>query len=170
MTRCMALATNGTCLFLTDDSGVGGSHIKPTTDKLEVEKLNDAMVRIITQYTCMPDCDNRQWANKSLEKSVMDQFVPNPYDDGEYGKAGKTVVADLVKIYPNPCRDILLVKLKKEVEDMYFVDMTGKMLNCVPLKKKDDIEINVSNMATGVYFLKIYYKGQWFSEKLIVTS
>ena len=34
--RSMALATNGTEVFLTDDSGVGNAHIKPTTDKFDV--------------------------------------------------------------------------------------------------------------------------------------
>jgi len=39
--RALALATNGTYTFLTDHSGIGGSHIKPTTDEYKVEKLND---------------------------------------------------------------------------------------------------------------------------------
>jgi hypothetical protein len=30
--RCLALATNGTYVFLTDRSGIGNSHIKPSTD------------------------------------------------------------------------------------------------------------------------------------------
>ena len=41
--RSIALATNGTYVFLTDDSGIGNPHIKPTTDDWEVEKLNDLM-------------------------------------------------------------------------------------------------------------------------------
>lgn len=48
--RSMALTTNGTYVFLTDDSGIGGSHIEPTIGSYEVEKLNDMMVRIVGEY------------------------------------------------------------------------------------------------------------------------
>jgi hypothetical protein len=55
--RTLALTTNGTYVFLTDDSGVGGSHIKPTTDSYDVEKLNDLLVRLAIQYTEVPKCE-----------------------------------------------------------------------------------------------------------------
>ena len=48
--RSMALATGGTYTFLTDDSGIGESHLAPTIGSYEVEKLNDMLVRIITDY------------------------------------------------------------------------------------------------------------------------
>ena len=48
--RFMALATNGTYTFLTNDSGIGNSHITPTVGKYTVEYLNDLMVRLITKY------------------------------------------------------------------------------------------------------------------------
>ena len=55
--RSIALATNGTYAFLTDDSGIGGGHLKPSTDSYEVETLNDLLVRVIKSYTYMPDCE-----------------------------------------------------------------------------------------------------------------
>lgn len=48
--RAAGIATGGTYTFLTDDSGVGGSHIEPTIGDYEVEKLNDLLVRVITEY------------------------------------------------------------------------------------------------------------------------
>lgn len=48
--RTMAFTTGGTYTFLTDDSGIGGSHIEPTIGDYQVEKLNDMMVRIINEY------------------------------------------------------------------------------------------------------------------------
>src|SRR5690606_18417442 len=38
--RALALGTNGTYAFLTDHSGIGNPHIKPTTDSYDVETLN----------------------------------------------------------------------------------------------------------------------------------
>lgn len=48
--RTMAIQTNGTYTFLTNDSGVGGDHIKPTVGAFNVEKLGDMMVRIVGEY------------------------------------------------------------------------------------------------------------------------
>ena len=45
--RCFAAATQGTYVFLTDHSGVGNSHIKPTIGQFRVEKLNDLLTRLI---------------------------------------------------------------------------------------------------------------------------
>ena len=47
--RFFSVSTNGTYVFLTDDSGIGNHHIKPTTDKYKVEKLNDLIVRLIEE-------------------------------------------------------------------------------------------------------------------------
>ena len=43
-------ATGGTYVFLTDDSGIGNSHIKATVGDHKVEKLADLMVRLIKKY------------------------------------------------------------------------------------------------------------------------
>jgi hypothetical protein len=47
--RSLAIATNGTYTFLTDDSGIGGGHLKPTIGKFDVELLNALMVRVISE-------------------------------------------------------------------------------------------------------------------------
>ncbi len=49
--RFFSVTTNSTYTFLTDDSGIGESHLKPTTGKYEVEFLNDLMIRLILKYT-----------------------------------------------------------------------------------------------------------------------
>ena len=48
--RFAATATGGTYAFLTDHSGIGNSHIKPTIGKHKVRKLNDLLVGIIGTY------------------------------------------------------------------------------------------------------------------------
>jgi len=125
--RTFALATNGTYLFLTDDSGVGNAHIKPTTDKYDVEKLNEAIVRIIRQYTKMPDCTNPQWAEQNQAEEPSDKFVPNPYDEEIVIQKDTTppielITSDIIKVYPNPCVDILSVEIKQnDVKDIFIL-------------------------------------------------
>jgi hypothetical protein len=168
--RTLALATNGTYLFLTDDSGVGKAHIKPTTDKYEVEKLNDAIVRVVKQYTQMPDCSNKNWVQQNTPPSETDKFVPNPYDENPEKDLSKVSIDDLLKIYPNPCEDVLKIEVKeKDVRDVYFVDMTGKtLLGFKSPAKKEIVDVNVQNLSTGIYFVKVNYKGKWFAQKIIV--
>lgn len=48
--RTMSFTTGGTYTFLTDDSGVGESHLKPTIGAFNVEKLSDMMIRIVNSY------------------------------------------------------------------------------------------------------------------------
>jgi len=48
--RFMAAATGGTYLFLTDDSGIGNSHLEPAVGEYEVKLLNDLLVEVINRY------------------------------------------------------------------------------------------------------------------------
>ena len=48
--RSWAIMTGGTYTFLTNHSGIGNSHLEPTIGAYEVEKLNDLLVRVISEY------------------------------------------------------------------------------------------------------------------------
>lgn len=74
--RAIALATNGTSFFLTDDSGIGHTHLKPTTDSLKVEHLNDMLVRTIVEFSAMPSCE----PDDTGDVEINEQFIPNPFD------------------------------------------------------------------------------------------
>ncbi|MFK8164553.1 MAG: VWA domain-containing protein [Lewinella sp.] len=49
--RQTAIATNGTYVFITNDSGIGNDHIEATVGDYEVEYLNDLLVRLVGEYT-----------------------------------------------------------------------------------------------------------------------
>lgn len=46
--RISAFLTMGQYLFLTDHSGIGNAHAKPTTSNYTVERLDQLMVRMVT--------------------------------------------------------------------------------------------------------------------------
>jgi hypothetical protein len=48
--RLFAIYSGGTYTFLTDDSGIGNSHMKPTIGRHDVEYLDDLMVRLIGRW------------------------------------------------------------------------------------------------------------------------
>jgi len=48
--RYMAMATDGTYIFITDDSGIGDSHLEPTVGEYEVRLLRDLIAEIMVRY------------------------------------------------------------------------------------------------------------------------
>lgn len=48
--RGAAIATGGTYIFITGDSGIGDFHMEPTVGEYEVEKLNELLIKVIGRY------------------------------------------------------------------------------------------------------------------------
>lgn len=153
--RSLALLTNGTYLFLTDDSGIGGSHIKPTTDSYDVEMMNEMIVRIINQFIDTPNCEE---SDDLYAKAIDD----NIFNDKEV--KGKDI-ADYIKVYPNPTDGPLTLELEEDLDNLFVVDMNGKILFRVD-PKKGTLQINMSDFPSGVYFLKFSHEGAWGSTQI----
>ena len=49
--RVFAMLTNGTYVFITNDSGIGNDHIEASVGNYQVEFLNDLVVRLIKKYS-----------------------------------------------------------------------------------------------------------------------
>jgi len=49
--RIFSISTNGTYVFITNDSGIGNHHIEPSIGEYDVELLNELMVRVIKKYS-----------------------------------------------------------------------------------------------------------------------
>lgn len=47
LSRMIDIATGGTYVFLTDDSGIGNSHLEPTVGDFNVELLNNLLTRLV---------------------------------------------------------------------------------------------------------------------------
>ncbi len=153
--RSLALLTNGTYLFLTDDSGIGGSHIKPTTDNYDVEMMNEMIVRIINQFIDTPICGE----NDDLYAKDIDD---NIYNDKELKD---TDISDYIKIFPNPTDGPLTLELEEKFDQIFVVDMNGKILFQLE-PNGTRLQINIAEYPTGAYFLKYSYKGAWGSSQI----
>ena len=91
--RTMAMTTGGTYTFLTDHSGVGGSHLEPTIGDYDVEMLNDMLVRIIGDYMqtisqvpAPAEKPNRNNPNEKPEEKLPETLcirTNNYYDDSD---------------------------------------------------------------------------------------
>ncbi len=146
--RAIALATNGTSFFLTDDSGIGHKHLKPTTDSLKVEHLNDMLVRTIVEFSSMPVCNDAMSASSSLNDEMMDeQFIPNPFSTSD--------------LEANP-------SIPHGEGIHYIVDISGKLISIYE-GEITDLQSAITNLhlPIGVYFIKTYIDGQWYTQKLL---
>ena len=156
--RTFALLTNGTYVFLTDDSGIGNAHIKPSTDEYEVELLNDLILRLLYQYTYLPDyvyeTDSFEWEeNVSFLKSEnREEIAENPIE---------------FKIFPVPCHDKLNIKSKKNIKELYINDISGKILERhVKIKKESSFDL--SQYPNGTYFINtVFENGDKHQEKFL---
>jgi hypothetical protein len=167
--RSIALATNGTYAFLTDHSGIGNTHIKPSTDDYEVEMLNNLLVRVIKSFTYMPDC---QQVVPELDLPYSDSnVVYNPPKDTT---AKDSSVQDPINItwkyYPNPTRGIVNIKADVAIPELYVTDLSGKVLQIVKdIKSEVPVRVDLSGYASGIYLIRYPIGKQWVSGKVVLV-
>ncbi|WP_160140193.1 TonB-dependent receptor plug domain-containing protein [Chryseobacterium sp. c4a] len=150
--RTFALLTNGTYTFLTNDSGIGNNHIKPTIDSYEVEKLNGLLLRLILQRATLPECTkgiSNENINKKMEKEI-DQQVNI-----------KTV------IFPNPTKGMIKIRTVHKIEELYIYDLAGKII-----MRKENLEegkntIDMTSYPQGIYLVRIQMNNNWETFKVI---
>ncbi|WP_300663077.1 T9SS type A sorting domain-containing protein [Fluviicola sp.] len=164
--RALALGTNGTYTFLTDHSGIGNNHIKPSTDSYEVETLNAIMVRIMKSYTYMPDC---QQNIPDLALNIPDSIVSTHQADSTDSVKPKNLQINW-SYYPNPTNGIIHILPNTDIKELYITDLSGKLLQVLPKLKKDErIQVDLSNYTTGIYLIRYLDENDhWLSGKVIL--
>jgi hypothetical protein len=164
--RSIALGTNGTYTFLTDHSGIGNSHIQPSTDKFDVETLNKLMVRILKSYTYMPDCDQQI---PDLALDYPDSIVAYPPRDSVDTNTQNTPATIRWNYYPNPTNGIVNIVPDVAISELYITDLTGKVLQVLTNLEKDRvIQVDLSQYATGIYLIRYPVGKSWVSGKVVL--
>jgi hypothetical protein len=148
--RSMALATNGSYVFLTDDSGIGNKHIKPTTDEFRVELLNALVQRLIGEMIYMPACNGKD------SKEPANDLVKN---------TGKVVV------FPNPSTGRISIEAPEPIKEIYLTDFAGKMLKRMEVSNKQSKwQLDLGNHPAGTYLVKYYIEDKgWGTEKVVLV-
>lgn len=148
--RCIALATNGSYVFLTDDSGVGNAHIKPTTDEFKVELLNNLLQRLIGEMIYAQNCEE-----KNNETDPANAIVNNDVK---------------LNVYPNPSPGRVSIESSEKIEELFVADFTGKILMKLNASGKlKKYEVDLSNYPSGTYLVKYFIKEKgWGAEKVVL--
>jgi hypothetical protein len=148
--RCLALATNGSYVFLTDDSGVGNPHIKPTTDEFKVELLNNLLQRLIGEMIYAKDCDQKENGTDPANLLVKNTIKLN--------------------VYPNPTTGRVSIESSEKIEEIFLTDFTGKILMKMSVANKSKkYEADLGNYPSGTYLVKYFIKEKgWGAEKVVL--
>jgi hypothetical protein len=173
--RSCALATNGTYVFLTDHSGIGNSHTAPSTDDYKVETLNELLLRVISQYLYVPDCDAEQFINNQEiadTSQFMTQILPEPVDSETHDSISipvEPIDIFTLKCYPNPASQFFMAETSIQVNEMFLADNNGKIIERItPTSTLTRIE--VGDLPTGIYHLKAWINDKWASTRIVVMK
>jgi hypothetical protein len=174
LTRCFALATNGTYVFLTDHSGIGNAHTAPETDKYKVETLNDIMVRLLYQYTKVPSCKEdvlttlKDTAFTTANDTLRIQ-TKLPVDTAVKTVTTPVKTAPGLKYYPNPCSGPLYIEPEGEVTEVFLADINGKLVKRWEVKEKTNkLEVDLTEFSSGIYYIQIPNKDKWVTGKVVL--
>ena len=149
--KFFGLATNGTYVFLTDHSGVGGKHLEPTTDEYKVENLNDLLVRLIGEYTSIESCEGK----------LAIRFEQDEQQQGQNWQAF---------YYPNPASTQFILELPFEVQSVTLYDAEGKSARKLERPQAGANTIAVNDLSEGFYTIRIQKDGRMQSGKILVVK
>jgi hypothetical protein len=164
--RSLALATNGTYVFLTRHSGIGSGHIDPTIDTFKVEQLEDILERILKTYTLVSEC------NEIINTDILefpDSLVNIP--GGKDSTMDSTnIITHYWKYYPNPTRDFLYIQSNMHISELHITDITGKMVvalkNIAPEKTYN---VDMRLFSSGIYLIRYPLNGRLVTGKFILN-
>ncbi len=86
----------------------------------------------------------------------------------EKEKAGISGDAAGFKVYPNPASNFLFIKMPLHVKalSVEIRDAQGRLMQAV-LGRGEQVTVNISKLAPGSYFMKVYAKGYTYNSMFI---
>ncbi|MCX6309230.1 MAG: T9SS type A sorting domain-containing protein [Bacteroidia bacterium] len=125
-----------------------------------------------------------RWNSKLARSGVVSSFVASNMDNFTYTLDSASLYCfkiDLTKstsdvkgikhtnnvvIYPNPTSDIVSISTEYQIDKMEIVDVNGRVSKIL---KPEDTTISVSDLSSGMYFLRIFSNNYWQFKKLSVV-
>ncbi len=155
--RTGAMSTNGTLIFLTDDSGVGGKHTIPFTDNYEVELFKDVLERTIIRYSEKVDCDPKPVVDgtdedfiatnrEDLVDQLMDSITNNPSD---------SIIASTLLPFTQfvSIEDLTLNKPLREIDTVQFLNHYNERITelvVFPNPTAGNIQLKANTVMTEI--------------------
>lgn len=152
--KFMDLATNGSYVFLTDHSGIGGHHLEPTVEEYKVEALNNLLVRLITEFSTVENCEGKTEIR---------------FQNNQNGQQNGQNQPENVLFWPNPASSQITFELPFDADVIQLFDAEGKSVKKIDRPRKGQFELSVADLPDGFYLLRILRGNEWQSGKLLVV-
>lgn len=149
-----------------DGQGTSSSETYPTlqANSSESKLFNIGTLQAFNTRTVVDFTFTVSDGNSIVECPVRLMYVPaNSPVSISSNEVGKLV------LYPNPASEQLRIENDKVIETLEVIDITGK---CISKHRvgSNNCEINVNNLASGMYFIRIMDKNQQFSIKKFIKK
>lgn len=138
--KYMSTATYGDYVYITDHSGIGNSHLKPTGVKENKQYLNDLMVELISKYSTYEGCDPQT-------TSPMEPRV-ELFGDQEIQ----------IQAYPNPAIHDLSIQCNQEIESAEITALDGRVIKLFEHIGQKSTYVSVNGITAGIYVLRCKIK------------
>lgn len=90
--------------------------------------------------------------------------------DCNYYNGLNEIDEDLFELYPNPASKVAIVKLTDNAEFIEMRSATGQLVYSLELNGQSEIEIPVSGISEGIYFLTVRASDKLHTERLLVKK
>lgn len=169
--KTMALATTGTYVFITDDSGIGNSHLKPKNKDYKVEKLNDLLVRLIGKYTDRTSCEEEEEENDEPNNEVLFANNNNTFTNSNSAviKEDKSIL-NKVKYFPNPATTSITLQLQELISEILIIQSDGKVVRRFENVAAGEMQIDLTGFSEGFYLIRFRKENGVANGKLIVIK
>ncbi len=137
-----SILTNGTYVFITDDSGIGNPHLDPVVKDYEVEKLNDLFVRLIRSYTKLSDC--KEYVKQSRSRDI--------------------------RFYPNPASEMVTVENLLPGDQIQLISTSGMIVKSEIIQDKEVHQLNINDLVSGNYLLRVKGEDRTKDFRLLVIT
>ncbi len=152
--KYLAAGTGGDYIYITDHSGVGNGHIKPTGVVEDVDLLNTQIVKTMKKYSQWEGCNNQDTLINPIEPRI-----------DIFGNEQIQITA-----FPNPATKYINLKSNVTAQKMSIYSMGGSLIQEKTEIKSREVQFDVSNMSDGLYILTVIVEGKTFSNKFFVSK
>ena len=73
----------------------------------------------------------------------------------------------MIKIYPNPFKNILNISASEEISSIQMIDLSGRLLVDKKITSEFTSQINISNIISGNYILIIKTTSGIYEEMIL---
>ena len=149
----MAAITAGDYVYITDHSGVGNSHIKPSGVKSDVDLLKNQLEKIIRKYT----------ENKDCEKDAQ-PYNPDP---------NTVIFGDdqiIIQSFPNPATSFINIHSNTTINSLEVYALNGQVVKRIENIGSDRYRLDVRAIDKGMYVLRVNTQNQQYSAKILILS